>query len=140
MLAMARREYRSTFTCAEPACGATQFLVHGTRADEAAAWKRQHDKPYRCTRHADPERNLRPGNERVTHILVATRLRAARMTGHDEEASWLPGLFWTPEGGTTGSGFTFGAGYNAHASDFPEGTRLVVTAQIEMPEDAGDGS
>jgi hypothetical protein len=140
---MPRREYRSAFKCAEPGCRDTQFLAHSTRADEKAAWQRQHEKPYRCTRHANPERNLRPGNERVTQVLVATRRRSVRMIGHDEEASWLPGLFWIPEGGTTGSGFTFGDGYNAHASDFPEGTRLVVTAQIEMPalvpEEAGDG-
>jgi len=27
--------------------------------------------------------------------------------------------------------------FNAHASDFPEGTRLVVTAQIELPSQEG---
>jgi hypothetical protein len=53
----------------------------------------------------------------------------------DEGDRWLPGLYWTPAGGTTGSGFTHGDGYNAFASDFPEGTRLVVEARIEENPD-----
>lgn len=118
---MARREYRTIFRCAEPGCRETQFLVHDLRSDEKAAWRRQHEKPYRCSRHADPDRNLRPGNERTSYVLVAARLRD------------LPNLFWIPEGGTTGSGFSFGPGFNAHADDFPEGTQLVVTAEIQMP-------
>ena len=53
------------------------------------------------------------------------------------EPRWLPGLFWRAEGAGAGSGFTFGPGFNAHATDFPEGTRLVVTAQIEPVEAEG---
>ena len=122
---MAKREYRSTFRCAEPGCREVQFNVHSTREDEKAAWHRQGEHPFKCSRHADPDRNLRPGNEKTTHVLVAARLRD------------LPKLFWIPEGGTTGSGFTFGPGFNAHADDFPEGTRLVVTAQIDLPDTQG---
>ena len=118
---MARREYRSTFRCAEPECRETQWLVHDLRRDQAEAYRRQQEKPFKCSRHRKPEQNLRPGNERTAHVLVAIRL-------HD-----LPHLFWVPEGGTTGSGFSFGPGFTAHADDFPEGTRLVVTTEIQSP-------
>jgi hypothetical protein len=129
-----RREYRSTFTCAEPGCRETQFYVHETRADQNAAYKRQREHPFRCSRHADPDKNLRPGNEQTAHMLIATRLRSKmRPFGGDGEPRWLPGLYWIPEGGATGSGYTFGPGFNAHAEDFPEGTRLVVTARVEIP-------
>jgi len=119
---MARREYRTTFRCAEPGCSEVQFYVHSTRADESAAYRRQRERPFKCSRHRDPDKNLRPGNERTVSVLVATRL-------HD-----LPKLFWVPAGAATGSGIVFGAGcFNAHADDFPEGTRLVVTAEIQPP-------
>jgi hypothetical protein len=70
MLAMARREYRNTFTCAEPGCRETAFYVHSTRKDEADAYRRQRENPFRCSRHADPARNLRPGNESTRRVLV----------------------------------------------------------------------
>ncbi len=127
---MARREYRTTFRCAEPDCRETQFFIHETRRDQAEAYKRQREHPFRCTRHADPDKNLRPGNEIVRQVLVATRLKAKRRHRMLDEDSWLPGLFWIPEGKDTGSGFTRGPGFNAYAVDFPEGTRLVVTAEI----------
>lgn len=133
---MASREYRSSFRCAEPGCRDVQFLVHSTRRDEADAYRRQHEKPYRCTRHADPAKNLRPGNERTRHVLVATRVHHGLTK--DGEPDWLPGLFWRAEDAGTGSGFTFGPGFNAHASDFPEGTRLVVTAEIFSPAEGGE--
>lgn len=133
---MTRREYRSTFRCAEPGCRETQFFVHETRSDEKEAYARQHRSPFRCTRHAHPEQNLRPGNESVTHLLTATRVRSHLPSADAPGGAWLKGLFWREEGkDRPGSGFTFGPGFNAHASDFPEGTRLVVTAQIELPDE-----
>jgi hypothetical protein len=121
---MARREYRTTFHCAEPGCREAQWLVHDLRRDQQAAcdWQREH--PFRCSRHRKPEQNLRPGNGRTTYVLVASRL-------HD-----LPSLFWVPEDGTTGSGYSYGPGFTAHADDFPEGTRLVVTTEIQSPATA----
>jgi hypothetical protein len=133
---MASREYRSSWRCAEPGCRDVQFMTHSTRRDEADAYRRQHEKPYRCTRHAHPEQNLRPGNEHTRHVLTAVKVQSGR-TG-DGQPIELPGLFWRAEGAGAGSGFTFGPGFTAHASDFPEGTRLVVTAQIETP--AKDGT
>ena len=138
---MPRREYRASFKCAEHGCRETQFYAVSTRRDETELYASQKRHPYRCTRHANPGRNLRPGNESVTHVLVATRLPSRLPDTYPYNLKpgweWLDGLFWVPEGGTTGSGFVFGEGFNAHASDFPEETRLVVTAQIELPDQEG---
>jgi hypothetical protein len=131
---MSRREYRVSFKCAEPGCRETQFYAVSTRRDEAELYASQKRNPYRCTRHANPEENLRPGNEQTRYVVIATRVRSHLPYGDDPEGPWLSGLYWAPEGGRPGSGFTFGPGFNAHASDFPEGTRLIVTAQIELPE------
>lgn len=128
---MARREYRSTFTCAEPGCKDTQFYIHDTRREQAGAYRRQAEKPFKCIRHAEPDKNLRPGNESRTTTLTAVRVPLRGKPGE-----YLDGLYWCAEGAErAGSGFTFGPGFNAHASDFPEGTRLVVTAQILPPEE-----
>jgi hypothetical protein len=124
---MSRREYRETITCAEPGCRETQWLVHDTRAEQAEAHKRQREKPFKCSRHEHPERNLRPGNEQTAHVLIASRARS----GSPDK------LFWLREGEDHGgSGYAYGPGFNAHADDFPEGTRLVVRAQIQVPGDS----
>lgn len=41
---------------------------------------------------------------------------------------YLDGLFWDKR-----QGFTYGPGFKAYASDFPPGTKLIVTARIELP-------
>jgi hypothetical protein len=135
---MPRRKYRSRFNCAEPGCKEMQYYSHSTRADEKEAYAHQQKSPFRCTRHADPERNLRLGNETTRIVLIASKVRSRLpdipLYNQDPDWPYLSGLYWREEGKErAGSGFVFGDGYNAHASDFPEGTRLVVTAQIETP-------
>lgn len=56
------------------------------------------------------------------HVLTATRL--PHLPEH---------LFWIASDEKSGSGLTFGPGFKAFAKDFPEGTRLVITARIEAP-------
>jgi hypothetical protein len=130
---MPRREYRLTFHCAGDGCGESVTRVCDTRAEEADANRRNRERPWKCDRHADPARNLRPGNERARQVLIATRIPVAARPGEPEW--WLPGLYWCTADGGHGRGVVRGPGFNAHAADFPEGTRLVVTARIEMPDD-----
>jgi hypothetical protein len=136
---MPRREYRSRFNCAEPGCKEMQYYTHSTRADEKETYAYQQRSPFRCTRHAHPEQNLKPGNEQTRRVLVASRVKSdfpdIPLYNTDPDWPYLKGLFWLEEGKERGgNGFSFGPGFTAHASDFPEGSRLVVTAQIEMPE------
>jgi hypothetical protein len=131
---MPRREYRASFKCAEPGCRDTRFFAVSTRAEEKEIYASQHRSPYRCSRHRDKDANLRPGNEQTRRVLIASKVPAAPIRGFPDAPRWLDGLFWLEEGKErAGSGFSFGPGFTAYASDFPEGTRLVVTAQIEMP-------
>jgi hypothetical protein len=132
---VSRREYRATFRCAGGTCRETVTYVCETRAEQDGAYKRNAGKAWKCSRHRDPDANLRPGNESTRHVLVASRVDYAPDPRRPGERKFLDGLYWLPEGAErAGSGLTHGPGFNAHASDFPEGTRLTVTTQIEMPE------
>jgi hypothetical protein len=80
----------------------------------------------KCVRHLD-ENVLGIGKRELSSVFVASKVR------YNEER-FLDGLFWIKEGETSGSGFIFGAGFRAFADDFPEGTRLEVTAKVEVPK------
>ena len=126
---MSRRGALHRDVCARDGCGDTTFTQFDTQRDyrEFLQRRQRTGQKYWCSRHRNPEQNLRPDNPATTHVLVATRVPSS--TG-----GFLPGLFWYPEGGPqSGSGYTYGPGFNAHGEDFPEGTRLIVTTQIEMP-------
>ncbi|GAA2346568.1 hypothetical protein [Dactylosporangium salmoneum] len=146
---MSRRERTTSIRCAEAGCRETKLSAYSSQREyaEIMDWQRKH--PWKCTRHDRPDEVLRPDNPSTTHVLVASRVRSygyERDLARYEAAvaygsgwarkpdEFLSGLFWLPEGGTSGSGFAFGPGFAAHADDFPEGTRLVVSTQIIAPE------
>lgn len=131
---MASRRRSFTVRCADPTCTKTTFYEYATNAEYASAHKRS--EGWRCTRHENPEQVLGPANLERTAVLVATTLYT-EPDRWDSEARPL-GRYWIPEGGTTGSGFAYGPGYKAHADDVPEGTRLVVTARLELPTTEGE--
>jgi hypothetical protein len=119
------RERTVSIRCAEDGCRDHQYLAYATQREYGQIQHDQRMRSWKCSRHRDPLANLRPGNESTHRVLVATRVEA-------RDGSWLPGLYWRPaRSATAGSGFISGPGFNAYASDFPEGTRLVVTTQIE---------
>lgn len=131
---MAGRERTTTIGCAEKGCRETKFHLYTSQRQYKEIWDWQNEHPWKCTRHADPDKVLRPDNLTTTHVLVASKVRYSG-------DRYLDGLFWLPEGAERGgSGFTHGPGFNAHASDFPEGTRLIVTTRIEMPEESPDAA
>jgi hypothetical protein len=103
--------------CADASCGEYGYFTDGS--DAPATW--------RCTRHTSPDEVMVLVGQTRISTLVATRLFS------DGRSPVSLGLFWIPEGATTGSGFTHGPGFKAYANDFPEGTRIVVTAQVLAP-------
>lgn len=121
---MARRGGTARFRCAQADCTEHAVYDYSSRADydRLAEDKRKH--PWRCTRHRNPEELLGAENLTTTKVLVATPSDRV-----DSDA-----LFWH-DGNRLGSGLTYGDGYKAFASDFPPGTRLVITARIELPEE-----
>lgn len=118
---MSRREYTMNLRCADPTCRETSISVSSTRRDEAEAYAYYRKKPWRCTRHTRPGEVLSVGApERTATVEV----------GPDDEYGHR---YWDH------SGVVSGPGFKAFAKDFPPGTRLVVTARIELPSDAEAG-
>lgn len=132
---MPRGNYRVNITCAGPLCRETQTYRCATRAEEAEVRQMQARSPWKCERHDRPERYMQPGNESTRHVMVAAAGRdtVGRLAGagHEPPSS----LFWYPEDGGKGGGWGLlnGPGFVARASEFPEGTRLVVAAHVEIP-------
>jgi hypothetical protein len=114
---MNMNKYFQRVTCAEPLCKESANYGYETRADEKSGreWQKKH--PFRCARHSMPEKVLSLSNLHRETVLVAQK--GARCGDK---------LFWN---GT--NGFAHGDGYKAFADDFPEGTKLIVTARIEIP-------
>lgn len=106
--------------CKVSGCKEDTFYEYATQAEYAE--KKRLADAYLCLKHDKPSEWLRPEQPRIEAVVIATRLPG------------LPNdLFWVPEGGTTGSGFTHGPGFRAFADDVPEGTRLRVVATLELP-------
>ncbi|AYF29287.1 hypothetical protein CSH63_17810 [Micromonospora tulbaghiae] len=91
---------------------------------ESDRWRRDH--PWRCYRHTNEDEVLTPTNAERSTVLTAVKV------SYDGRA--LPGLFWQADGGRPTMGLLHGPGFKAIAGDLPEGTRLIVTARIELPE------
>ena len=126
------RERTTVVRCAETECRVTVIYTYTSQREYGEIMKRQQDRPYKCTRHLVPDEVLRPDNPERQRVLVASRVPFE--SSQPGASRWLDGLFWVEDGKDSGSGFAYGPGFKAHASDFPEGTRLVVTARVELPE------
>lgn len=112
---MSKREWPLRKTCAHPGCGETKTWRYSTQRDLRESYELKHE--YRCVRHTKPDEVLSASNLQVEWSAVS----AATIPG-------LPDRFWGH------SGFLHGPGFKAFANDFPEGTRLVVVARIEIPD------
>lgn len=128
---MSQRKYRSRFECAQPGCLEVETYTHDFRRDEESMRDLRRQIPFRCVRHKNPERYMKPGNEATRRVLVATA-----------SIEPLPGrklhLSWRAEGESSGSSIASGPGFYADANEFPEGTRLVVETRVEMPAERAD--
>lgn len=131
---MPRGDYRQTIHCAERPCPEKIIYHHETRRDEAASVKDQQARPWKCSRHSKPAEVLGTGQETLTSVMTAVpRPNAAR---------WESVLIWAGPGWPFLSDNVHGPGFRAFAGDWPEGTRLEITARILPPAEteADDGS
>jgi hypothetical protein len=86
---------------------------------EHAELYRKYYKEWLCTRHSNVDELLTALNRKtVTTIIASKSIKYPHLTE----------LFWGDR-----SGFIYGTGYKAFANDFPEGTKLIVTAEIVLP-------
>lgn len=122
---MSKRGVSHRAVCAHEGCGESAWYEFDTQREYREWIDRNRQRPWKCTRHFKPAEVLSKDAPERTEVLVSTNINSP--TGRPL------GLFWVPEGGVSGSGFTHGPGFKAYTSDFPEGTRLIVTARIEVP-------
>ncbi|WP_393057690.1 hypothetical protein [Streptomyces sp. LN549] len=123
---MARRR-SITRTCATTGCRETSFVEYTARRDIAdlpAKWQ--------CYRHSKPNEVLSADNPE-THTTLA--LHPSYITGYDRnDPPKLIGHFWGPADAEKGNhGIVQGPGFRAIAADYPPGTRLIITARLELP-------
>jgi hypothetical protein len=123
---MARRRVTATVRCAKPGCADTAYFEYDSQRERADDERYRQRCPWRCYRHTNEDEVLSPANLERTTVLTASKSEFG--------GGVLPGLFWRAEGASSASGRISGPGFKAIAGDLPEGTRLIVTARIELPE------
>jgi hypothetical protein len=85
-----------------------------------------------------PRRRLSAGNPATTTMVLTLFptyfIDSMRRTRENSTGRKLLGYYWGPANRRTGrDGQVSGPGFVADAKDFPPGTRLVVTARVELP-------
>jgi hypothetical protein len=133
-----RRDYFLTLRCPTPGC-TEQPTVYGytTQRDYRDAVKR-YGHTFACLRHRKPGEVLDPADNPRTSITYVS-VGLTRYSTVDKK-HYPIGLFWVTEqelatsDDPTGSGSLYGPGFKAWAKDFPEGTRITVTAEATLPE------
>lgn len=124
-----RRTYRrhcTTTGC--PAYSDTEYTTHAERQTIPATWT--------CTKHAKPDEYLTPANTE-THTVLELHPKYMQPSRYGDGEPRLLGYFWGPEGqpGKAHHGIVSGPGFHAAGSEFPPGTRLIVTTRIALPTD-----
>lgn len=123
---MGRRGQDRRRQCAESGCREITITHYDTQRDYAEAVRREKGQPpWKCLRHNEPDKVLRIDNR---HVMYDCASEERWYTNYRGERS-LTGVYWD------GHGFVHGPGFRAYASDFPAGTRLVITASVVLPED-----
>lgn len=131
-----RREYYLPLRCGSQGCTERQTYHYDRKSDQADSSRHYREHPWLCIQHSNPDKFLTVDNPANSVVFVATE----RFTTIRAEQHSL-GLFWVREGTEASvrasvSGFDFSSAHSAHAKNFPVGTRLVVTAYTETPEQA----
>lgn len=103
--------------CQEKGCGEYARYEFDTRADYSEHYKRRPE--WRCTRHNHPEEVLSPSNLKT----VKESTNIEKINGALKVHNYWDGA----------SGFRYGPGFKAYSEDFPPGTKLIVTAEIILP-------
>lgn len=120
---------RRTYTrpCSTTGCRETSQIEYTARRDlEGVA------KTWTCRHHSKPNETLSPTNRETTAVLA---LYPLYVDGYRTGERKLVGHFWGPEDAEKGThGIVSGPGFWGDAENFPPGTRLIVTARIELPD------
>jgi hypothetical protein len=127
---MARREYYHRPQCAHEGCAERALYVFGTRREQSETVESLRRRGgWRCVRHTKPDDVL----------ATDAPARETTLVSYEKDYGQLTGVkrFWRRQGtDESGNGFVYGPGFKAFAGDFPAGTRLVVSARIEPPQES----
>lgn len=114
-----RRRPTATVHCAHPGCRESGFFEYDTLAERREGSARR--ASWKCSRHLAPEEILSGNCLSLEKTMV--------VQGHPG----APGNYFDGR-----SGFASGPGFKVWADDFPSGTKLIVTARIELPKEDGE--
>ena len=117
---MARREYPLRFECSNPGCKESVNYRYDTRRDLTNSFELKNFSGgrWKCLRHKDPDRVLSSDNLATEQTLVCEQTEYGRYFG--------------------GQGIVIGPGFLAYAKDLPVGTKLIISARIELPSQSED--
>jgi len=111
---MGKREYYHYVKCSHDECKETGFYTATSRRELSEIANR--NRVWKCVRHTAPNEVL--SEESPNKRIVLTVIESNE---HN---------YWANEDGKLGSGFVYGSGYKAYASDFHVGTKLVITVEL----------
>lgn len=113
---MGRREWPLKFKCSHPGCAETVRYSFDTRRDLERSWeaKNYSGGRWKCARHQRPNEVLGPDNLTTRFEVVSDQRDYGRFFGQQ--------------------GYVSGPGFKVWAKDLPAGTKLIVTAEIVLPE------
>lgn len=115
---MAKRDWPLRFQCAHEGCTEHVTYRYETRRDLASSYELKNygsGKGWRCVRHSTPNEVLSAENPEQRFEVVNREEEYGRFFGHQ--------------------GFVSGPGFKVFAKDFPPGTKLIITARIELPDE-----
>lgn len=115
------KRYSSSVSCEQEGCKESASYRFSTQRD-LKEWQRAR-KPWFCQRHKPDGSNLNVNSQPRTHekIIECVHPEADKYPSIANLHTW-----------TTGSGFAHGDTWNAYASDFPIGAKVVITTTIEV--------
>lgn len=112
---MAKRDWPLRFKCAHPGCEESVTYRYDTRRDLQDSFELKHygANGWKCTRHDAPDEVLGPENMQTRWESTSSQTEYGVFFGN--------------------SRYIHGPGFKIFAKDLPPGTKLIVTAQIELP-------
>ena len=123
-----KRQYTRNMKCSHEGCEECGYYAFSTKRELADHYKRV--SKWLCVRHTNPSSVLGLDN-----LSTSTKLICKVKLMDDGKPL---GKFWQEERdfGTdrVSSRFQYGNGYKAYANDFPEGTEIVITASVSLPD------
>jgi hypothetical protein len=118
---MPKREWPLRFVCSHEGCNESVTYRYETRRDLVGSYEMKNFRNgrWKCLRHSKPDRVLSSENLETRCELINEQKEHGRYFGSQ--------------------GFVSGPGFLVYAADLPAGTKLIVTARIELPTPASEG-